>query len=1154
MAKQPKKLGLIQCPPPSNHHQMMPSELLKALMIAGDWDGNALTEAISNSTSKGISLDGIKRWMHNNTIPKGENREALNRAIFNYCKDSDSVDPEVWQNALYQSWIRYNSSVKNVAKTICERITRDSRFTHLPPLYVTDTPKSIESDYLTLYLEKHVTFSTKKPLQYSPASLLDKNEKLSTLIIADPGCGKSSLLRKVALDIAQDQWKSVKVPLMITAKEYIQAHNKQPNIDLISFAFKDFFIPEQPHTHFNLNIRNSLLQEKIILLIDGIDEVSLDKQAVINLYTELRSLRGTVSWIVTARPSGLMDTLNESRRFWVAPLNKLAIEEYIDKIIDNYSLDAHFKYQAFGNPSLLRLISNPFFLTLFCHAQVKIAQGLLDQTPIAIQEFFLDSIKIQAQKNTPLNNPLSIVTLDKLQQFSLIITHQSQHKSPSFNEQHWWNFSAKKYQQHSSLDFFEQVLPARLITTSDIAMCNYRFINPTLQQQLNAHALLKLPAEFALEKRFAKKWHDSFAVYAALSYHYKDYARFDEIISCLESQSEINQSSEQLISKIFFLAGIPKTQNSQLIKARDSLSLSHQVIELESNQRLKFLAKLDPSWLEQTLLAQLPNADADYRCEQISYQETVRLLNSSDNRVHSFKALGLLNSSASYEAISQAFWSTDRQNAICAAQVFGEVILPSDYQQVVLLSQNKTLSDLEVIKLLLFIRTRTNKDFIPFLIPLAQRTAYSSFPLFNEACKLIIKLDAELATKAFAQILSSQYSSLLSNSHSFAAVAEKVEQLPGANITRIFDEQTRSLYLPKYAKKIENLILTCSHSSCLNDNIVINCHEDFATAITIIKHTDYDPKLLTSTMLNTLNQYIKKNITKNVFEFIAPLVNIEFKYMSHNNSPVLSPTLLQLTDYLCKYLNQWPNQNQRTHYIQHLESLFEVLSITPQRGVEVLVLKLLFHSQDEALLRLAIRFTGKLFVNQFNDMVLTKLKTILYYGNRSLRKEVTLAMGRIDLEALNYFQSAEQAKQILARIAEEKKSLIFQDFWSDSEGKKIYWKYPPIPVYYIYNSYQKPEIERLFAHEMSQYGYCVSHQIQHSKIYLVFSTDSVYEQKQVEEAQLISNSRGLSGNIFHIPDGIPFPLAKTLARLIAQSLASRAITTTNNTFNTLSLP
>lgn len=1154
MAKQPKKLGLIQCPPPSNHHQMMPSELLKALMIAGDWDGNALTEAISNATSKGISLDGIKRWMHNNTIPKGENREALNKAIFNYCKDSDTVDPQEWQNALYQSWIRYNSSVKNVAKTICDRITQDVRFTHLPPLFVTDPPKAIESHYLPLNLEQRTNSSKPSKQQYPVSSLLDKNKKLSCLILADPGCGKSSLLRYIALEVANDHWKNVKIPLMVSAREYIQAQTKQPLIDLIGFACRDFFICEQQQTAVTQSIRYSLLQEKIILLIDGLDEISSDKPAVISLYAELRSLRGSISWIAVARPTGLMDTLSESQRLWIAPLEKQVIESHLDKVIEEHNLSTHIKHQVFASPPLLQLASNPFFLTLFCYAQVKIARNTLENTPIAIQEFILDSIKAQARKNSHANEVLSNDTLSKLQQFSLAVTHQSQHHHSSFNEQQWWRHCVKKYQQYSSQDFFQEVLPARLITTSDLAMNNYRFINVSLQQLLAAHAMLQFHPQDALSKGLAIKWRETFIVYAALCYHYKDYNRFADIISRLENQREINLYSEHLIADIFSLTGISTGNSTTLIKARNSLYLNNSNTNEHSTFSLQALSKLDPDWFEQQLIAELsrfesPTIEIDLNDEQIE-----KLLYNSRSQNNLFKGFSLINSQLSYEVIYRAFWSSEPQSAIAASQVFAQIILPKDYRSILELSNKTAITNLEAVKLLCFIRNAHHDDFNLFLTSLAKRSIGTSLTLFKEACSLLGKLQPDYATRAFEQILKDQGDSFLTCHLTFKILVNVVKQLPSQCVAKIFNPDRRAFFQAHYPQQIEDLKLINQGQDLLPAMLNIAGSYDLRLTVKVILQASKRNQLELGPIIHQLNQRLNNQINKQTFPLIDDLATIEQLYIAKHRSTALSPTLFQLAQYICRLLQQQIHQQQHSYYTKHLRSLLQVLTATPLPGVEAMVLNLLFHSQDDEVLSLAIHFSGKIFQNNFNDMLITKLKSILYSNRQSLRQETALAMGRINLEALNYFQSAEQATPALAALAQEQDKLIFTDFWSDREGLQTQWEYSPKPIGYIFDDQQVPEISRIFAHEMSRYGYCISNQLQNCQFYLVFSSNTSQTIKQIEEAELASAKRNLSNNIFHIPANLPISLAKRTAKLLAQGLVSSTQTRSKTTFDTLSLP
>jgi hypothetical protein len=1139
---------------------MLPSELFKALMIAGDWDSNGLTEYISNNTSKGISLDGIKRWMHNNTIPKGENRQALNKAIFFYCKDSEAIDPQHWQNALYQSWIRYSADVKNISKLIRQRVLSDTRFTHLPPLFVSTPSLPLNTHYIELKLEvDRLSLNHSANKKYQPIELLDSSSKLSCLILGEPGSGKSSLINRITTDIALGGWKNAKIPLPINAKEFQLAQSKNPNLDLISFACRNFFFTEPQDLQFYERAKHSLMQEKIILLVDGIDEISNDTKTVVSLYTELRSLRGTVNWIVTARPTGLKDSLYEDQRFWIAKLDNLIIEDSIQKWVNQYNLDPHLKYSIFNNSRILKLVHNPFFLTVFYQAQLNIKHQYLSASPIAIQEFIFESIQSQAKSSHPEKNVLSIDIINKLQNFSLKLSAQSQHLPSYFNERNWWAHTSKHHSPHSLDDFYLQVLPSRLISSSHTN--NFRFIHEGLQQQMNAHAMINLQIEEILAKRLSKQWRASFIAHASLCY-YTNNNRFITIVETLKNDLEINHYSIILLADIYIFSGINNTKSKEEADLRARLYQLHFLTNNQPITTLVALAQLDPYGLEQ----QVFNTMKAPTCSSLSLPSTKdnhSLLNEHkltaylklfDKKTNNYDVLSLINRASSHRVIEQAFWSDDCYTAISSTRAYAKIALPSDREKVILYSLNPSLSHLDSLKLYLFFKESPDVRFIPFLITLAKYSLTLPSPIFCEICQQLAKLSNQKTPAIFKELLLQNAIPLQNNSDYFKGLLSAIEYLPASDIQQVLDENILHIYCQKYAIRIRSLLLMCreNYEAALS-KAILESHELSSLICTISSAITKNSFHLDS-VLYELNRKIINNVNVETFHLIESLSNIELHQLKNKKDAILSPSLLMYCRKICQLVIKDINAQQSDYLLKLLKCLFEVLILSPFPGVEIEIINLLFHSKKNKALEVAIYFSGKMFSNQENEIILTKLKSILYSDNKALYQAAALAIGNISLDALNRFQDAKGAKGTLAKLALKKEHLIFKEYWCDNSGVTSQWQYPPTEICYIFDEEVMPPLAQIFAHEMSRYGFCVSKDISQSKFYLLFNPHTPESEQQTEIALLNCENRNSKQCLFYIPKGLPTPLARKLAQSVAQILAmKRHNRFSKSTFDTLSL-
>jgi hypothetical protein len=1160
MAKQPKKLGIIQCPPPENHQQMTPSELLKALMIAGDWDGNGLTEVISNDTSKGISLDGIKRWMHNNTIPKGENREALNRAIFNYCKDADSVDPQQWQNALYQSWIRYSASVKNITKTICQRVLNDAHYTHLPALFVVDSLRKISTDYVELQLLCDATATEHSTVElHFPISLLDKKGKQSYLILGAPGSGKSSLLRSIALDIASDKWKSVKVPLLVIASEYLQAKNNQPHLDLITFALREYFIAEQTSSNIGHHIKQSLIQEKLILLIDGIDEVTIDVPTVNALYTELRSLRNSVSWIVTARPAGLMSTLYETNRYWIAQLNNSSIEKFIDLWVNRHNLNNNLKYQILGTPSILQLARNPFFLTLFCTAHKNIVQGFIANTPVAVSEYILDGIKLHAQKDTLDRTVLSLDIVEKLQQFSYKMQHNAQDPALFFNARTWWEFSQKNQLNSDSEDFFKQILPARLITTSNHCLYHYHFLDIGLQQQIIAHSMLTRPITDMLQKRFSEKWRPAFIFYGALLHYQGRINAFQLMVNTLHNEREINHNSTVLLADIFAISGINDTQRWIKCDIRNLLYDQLLTINQASCTVLKTLVKLDHPWVEQKFISDIesviqntigecssPNADSRNYCLMVAGQYARS----------AYKQLSTLNTLTSYRFIAAAFWGDNAEKSLLAADAYADIIIPSERHSIIALSKKENLPLLTSCKILAFVSANPCSEFIPFLQKLCFYFVNQSAVLFKKTCDVLVDLGETAVIPVFEQLLMHHCATLADDPRAFDTLLSAIEELSFEHVLQLLSEKNIQPFMANWEQRITSTLLIISYNEPAISK-AIKESKNLQYLIAAIALAAKKKHHFSEQLMLLITQKATEKITVPSFELIKDLAIIELIRIKADKPTSLSTVLFKFAKHFCYLLSEPHSQSltpqQFQHYLCLLRCALKPLIYAFWPPLRTLILNVLFHSQDNSLLEVVINAAGKLYKDTADKIVLAKLEIILFGNNNNLRSPAALAIGCIDFATLNRLQSAQSAKHALASLAAQRGYLVFKSFWVDKRGKCTNWHNPPISIFYVYDT--AVEIAGIFAHEMSRYGFCVGNKMCECELFLLFNPISITAERQAQAALLTCYQKQLTRHIFHIPKNISNSLAILLAQTLAQSLnATLTSKPSNNTFGTLLLP
>jgi len=138
------------------------------------------------------------------------------------------------------------------------------------------------------------------------------SSRTQSLIVGDAGCGKSSLLRFLALDLLSDQpiLKVTKdrfngalpvwLPFALWVRMTADRHAPVPLEDVIGEFFR-----AQGETSLGDDLRRAVLGKRVVLLVDGLDEAS-DPTAAQTLLALLTAFveRNSIPVVATSRPHG----------------------------------------------------------------------------------------------------------------------------------------------------------------------------------------------------------------------------------------------------------------------------------------------------------------------------------------------------------------------------------------------------------------------------------------------------------------------------------------------------------------------------------------------------------------------------------------------------------------------------------------------------------------------------------------------------------------------------------------------------------------------------------------------------------------------------------------------------------------------------------
>jgi hypothetical protein len=1019
---------------------------------------------------------------------------------------------------------------------VWQAVLADPNITLLPAVFESDERFPIATTFVDLalddrpaYFRPHLLEAVTTPaeriharerlirLPRRPAkTLLDIEHMRPAILIGGPGMGKSSLLRRVALDVARQDWEHAKTPLFIEARRYWAAREADPRMTLVGYGLERWL----PELKIDKKARENLEHAvaggnfpQIILLIDGLDEISGHSGAFETISEELDALSGKLRWIATSRPTGLQRTSGGARRLELTSLTPDSVELLVKVWSKAANAQPNFASALYAeisaSPSLRQMSGNPFLLTAICYLRLARRDSPLPDSRSGVYERLLDQIAAQVQRRNSDPNILDSRALGALQDFSLALYEAYELPKQLFSRADWDRHA------DSDIDLMTRVLPARFVTSLNEIDTEYHFVHLSLQEHLIARALLNAPTKLIWQRRYQPAWRPVFRAYGALLHQTGRQSDFKWLMKKLFAVQDIQGLSLCYLAEIFADAGIKDTSPWIGQDIRPSLwDLRIDGFNEVSVIAADALQALDAKYLEAKSVLQIGNLNVDFSDLEESYSEEVRepcfpgeLF--QDYGFYDLNPLRLLASArteSAYQTVRDLFFGEDQRMAMCAATAFADLARPSDRIELAHLAlEKKPLSDWGY-RFFAFSIAAPCVELVPFLIKLELANRSDRRLWWNEIIGILMDIGGKEVVAHMEGLLRHDIKAWLRHPKELRCSSPLPDDLieSSDNLT-IALSQLRGLDIPDQMRllkmaaevlkesRFQQIILSDQlKNGMVKEREIRSLLENAGTSeITLMTLAGYPKRTGLPISLG-----IRANLVSSVAdadeEAMWMIAEIEASNLRLGGPPINVEVFLHAAQEMWASIVADPKPEQLSMVITHLDSLLSpARAMKDKRALDVIfetlthptVFQLAYQFEElcKELVRQMIHIAndileGVCFPRDDADTIRfsNAFRNLIFSESIDVCEAALEALGKINLPALLNLRGASRFSQALEAVSAEMDIMVFDDFWVAADGRLHSYE-DSRPIIYIGGQDDRGDrAAGALAHRLVEHGYAIA--------------------------------------------------------------------------------